>query len=108
MDEVRDEMEEAYSEYFEEETTRKEDIEDFENKIKKDAKRILNNGASEQLMEEEQYSTTIQMLNVQQRKIFDDFVHRLYDPIEDDPFYLYIGGNAGKFESKIERLKLKL
>ena len=107
MDEVQDEMEEAYSEYLEEETTRKEDIEDFENKIKKDAKRILNNGASEQLMEEEQYLTTIQMLNVQQRKIFDDFVHRLYDSLEDDPFYLYIGGNAGKFKSKIERLKPK-
>ena len=47
-------------------------------------------------MEEDQYLATIQMLNVQQRKIFDDFVHRLYDSPEDDPFYLYIGGNAGK------------
>ena len=50
-------------------------------------------------MEEDQYLEMIQMLNVQQRKIFDDFVHRLYDSPEDDPFYLYIGGNAGKPKS---------
>jgi len=47
-------------------------------------------------MDEDQYLETIQMLNIQQHKIFDDFVHRLYDSPEDDPFYLYIGGNAGK------------
>ena len=58
-------------------------------------------------MEEEQYLTTIQMLNIQQRKIFDDFVHRLYDSLEDDPFYLYIGGNAGKLNSTIKNLKFQ-
>ena len=101
VEEVQDEMEEAYSDYIEEETTSKEDIKDFEKKIKKDAKNILrNSGTSVQLMEEDQYLATIQMLNVQQRKIFDDFVHRLYDSPEDDPFYLYIGGNAGKPKPK--------
>ena len=95
-EEIPDEMEEDFSEYFEEETTRKEDIEDFEKNIKKDAKKILRNCGALQLMDEDQYLETIQMLNIQQRKIFDDFVHRLYDSPEDDPFYLYIGGNAGK------------
>ena len=61
VEEVQDEMEEAFSDYIEEETTSKEVIKDFEKKIKKDAKKILSNssGTSVQLMEEDQYLATI-------------------------------------------------
>ena len=39
------------------------------------------------------------MLNQQQRKIFDDFVERINSGNDDDPFYTYIGGEAGTGKS---------
>ena len=50
-------------------------------------------------MEDEDYLKMIQKLNEQQRPIFDDVVQCLYDQIENNPFYLYIGGNAGTGKS---------
>ena len=88
--------------YIEEETTSEKDIEDFEKSLKADAKKMLtnfNDGATE--ISEENYLEIISKLNNDQRKIFDDFVERIN--LNSDPFYLYIGGEAGTGKSFVLR-----
>ena len=90
--------------YVVEETTSVKDIADFEKQMKKDAKKMLSNYTSETyLMEEDDFMTMILQLNTQQRVIYDDVVERMYDQIEENPFYLYIGGNAGTGKSFLLR-----
>ena len=45
-------------------------------------------------------------MNEQQRKIINDFVERINSGIEDDPFYLYIEGEAGTGKSYLLRLMI--
>ena len=79
--------------FIEEETTSLKDISDFEKQIRKDAKKMLSNFFSESyMMVDDDFMEMILQLNKQQRRIFDDVVQRLYDQIEDNPFYLYISG----------------
>ena len=95
-----DDLEESESQYIDEETTLEEEIEDFEKKMKAEAKRVLNNfSSSTGMMEEEEYLEIIDKLNDDQRGIFDDFVERINLDQEEDNFYLYIGGNAGTGKS---------
>ena len=50
-------------------------------------------------MSDDNYLSSVDSLNNQQRRIFDDFVERISDPKDDTPFYLYIGGEAGTGKS---------
>ena len=43
----------------------------------------------------------------EQRKIFDDFVERIKDPTDEEPFYLYIGGEAGTGKSFLLKLLIE-
>ena len=99
MDELEEDEE---STYIDEETTAEKDIEDFEKSLKADAKKMLtnfNDGVTE--ISEENYLEIISKLNNDQRKIFDDFVERIN--CNGDPFYLYIGGEAGTGKSFVLR-----
>ena len=100
LDELDEEEEE--STYIEEETTDDKDIEDFEKSLRADAKKILSNfndGSNE--MNEENYLDIISNLNVDQQKNFHEFVERING--NGDPFYLYIGGEAGTGKSFVLR-----
>ena len=44
---------------------------------------------------------------MQQRKIFDDFIERIHDPVDTNPFYLYIGGEAGTGKSFLLKLMIE-
>ena len=59
-------------------------------------------------MEFNKYIDMINSLNGQQQKIFNDFCERIesYD-VEDDPFYLYIAGEAGTGKSFLLRLMIE-
>ena len=58
-------------------------------------------------MKDDDYMKLVKSLNNQQRKIFDDFVERIIDPEELDPFYLYIGGEAGTGKSFLLKLMIE-
>ena len=101
-DDESDDLEEDISPYIEEETTTENEIEDFEKSLKADAKKMISNfndGSIE--VDEETYLEMIRKLNDGQRKIFDDFVERMKR--DEDPFYLYIGGEAGTGKSFLLR-----
>merc|ERR1712030_76664 len=92
-EEVEELEEDEESTYIDEETTAEKDIEDFEKRLKADAKKMLtnfNDGATE--ISEENYLEIISKLNNDQRKIFDDFVEKIN--LNSDPFYLYIDTTA--------------
>ena len=62
-----------------------------------DAKRSLNNfRADSGLLKEDEYLEVVSKLNEQQKAIFSDFVERISNH-QEEPFYMYIGGNAGKY-----------
>ena len=62
-----------------------------------DAKRSLTNfRADSGLLKEDDYLEVVSKLNEQQKAIFSDFVERISNH-QEEPFYMYIGGNAGKF-----------
>ena len=97
-EEELDDIEEDESPYFEEETTDEKDIVDFEKKLKAEAKKTLSNfNAGSIEMNDDTYLEIIGNLNSGQHKIFDDFVERINSNC--DPFYLYIGGEAGTGKS---------
>ena len=58
-------------------------------------------------MSDDDYLSKIQSLNDEQRKIFDDFVERIKDPTDEEPFYLYIGGEAGTGKSFLLKLMIE-
>ena len=97
-EEELDDIEEEESPYFGEETTDEKDIVDFEKKLKAEAKKTLSNfNAGSIEMNDDTYLEIIGNLNSGQHKIFDDFVERINSNC--DPFYLYIGGEAGTGKS---------
>ena len=101
-DDKADDLEEDISPYIEDETTTEKEIEDFEKSLKADAKKMISNFNEGSLeVDEETYLEIIRKLNVGQRKIFDDFVERING--DGDPFYLYIGGEAGTGKSFLLR-----
>ena len=86
-----DDLEDDDTEYIDDETTAEKDIEDFEQSLKAQAKKMLSNFNEGKIdMDDKTYLETISNLNGGQRKIFDDFVERMNS--YQDPFYLYIGG----------------
>ena len=95
-----EENDEDENEYIEDETTNPDEKADFEKHVKEQARKAVSkyNEGSESLAEDK-YLDLVNMLNEQQRKIFDDFAERINSGIDDDPFYLYIGGEAGTGKS---------
>ena len=76
------------------ETTKAKDIQDF----LKDSEKELTRETG--LMEKKILLEKICMLNIQQRKIFDDIISRLISgDFEDNPFLIYISGDAGTGKS---------
>ena len=106
-DEGIDDDDDIDSELNEEETTTAEEMKDFMDSVEKlknsastQAKKQLKNFNDGRIhMDQEDYLSSVDSLNVQQRKIFDDFVERISDPNDTAPFYLYIGGEAGTGKS---------
>ena len=108
--EASDSLEETDEEeniYIDEETTTKEEIADFEKHVKEQAKKVItkyNEGL--ETMQEDKYLELVDMLNDQQRNLFDDFVERINSGNDDDPFYTYIGGEAGTGKSFVLKLMI--
>merc|ERR1712240_111836 len=95
-----DELEEEESPYIDDETTAEDEIEDFEKKLKAEAKKTLDNfNAGSDFMEDDEYLEMISKLNQQQRDIFDDFVERINLDREENKFFHFISGNAGTGKS---------
>ena len=92
---------------MDEETTNHEEIADFEKHVKQLAKKVLTNyNAGIDIMSEDKFLEQVGMLNSQQRIIFDDFVERINSGEADDPFYTYIGGEAGTGKSFLLKLMI--
>ena len=105
--ESNNDLEEDENEYIEDETTSPEEIDDFEKYAKEQAKKaILKYNEGLQSLSEDTYLKLVAMLNDQQRVIFDDFVERINSGTDDDPFYIYIGGEAGKGKSFVLKLMI--
>ena len=76
------------------ETTEAKDIQDFLKDSEKEKTRETG------LMDRKLLLEKISMLNIQQRKIFDDIISRLISgDFEDNPFLIYISGDAGTGKS---------
>ena len=76
------------------ETTESKDIQDFLKDSEKEKTRETG------LMDKKILLEKISMLNIQQRKIFDDIISRLISgDFEDNPFLIYISGDAGTGKS---------
>ena len=97
-----DEDDEEEEVFQSKETTTEAEIKDFENIARASAKALLKQSAEDEMPPDE-YLEKINSLNSEQRQIFDDVVERLLD-VESDPFYLYIGGEAGTGKSYLLRL----
>ena len=75
--------------------------------MKEQAKKVItkyNEGL--ETTQEDKYLELVDMLNDQQRKFFDDFVERINSGNDDDPFYTYIGGEAGTGKSFVLKLMI--
>lgn len=100
-----EEDEEREENYILEETTEEEEVERFIKEAKANAQKSLSNKKNlDERMTKEEYLEKINSLNGEQRRIFNDFVERLTDPSDQNPFHLYIGGEAGTGKSYLLRL----
>ena len=105
-----DEDDQNKERYIEDETTDAADREEFEKLAKKDAKLLLDNFRADidMYLDIKEFRDLISGLNNEQRRVFDDFVERLCDVEEDkQPFYLYIGGEAGTGKSHLLRIMIE-
>ena len=105
LEEDEDEEDNGHGdEYMEDETTDLMDIKEFEKLAKRDDKLLLRQFKEEidMRLNMSEFRDLISGLNHQQRRIFDDIVERLCDVSENkQPFYVYIGGNAGTGKSHV-------
>ena len=73
--ECLEEDEEKEIGYFEEETTTEAELADFEKHVKEKAKQAISKyNEGQETMSEDKFLDSVNLLNDQQRKIFDDFV----------------------------------
>ena len=101
-----DEAEEEQEGFKLEETTSPSDIEKYMKEARAVAERSLTSSHPMEKLPDDQYLEKVNSLNPEQRRIFDDIVERLMDITNPDqePFYLYIGGEAGTGKSYLLRL----
>ena len=83
------------------ETTDAKDIDDFESWAKAQASKDLSSFKSSLNMTDiESLRRNISLLNQQQRRLFDDFMHRVSSSdIDENPCYLFLSGEAGTGKS---------
>ena len=91
------------------ETTCPSDIEKHITEANEAARRSLAGSKPVEKLSDDDYLKRINSLNSEQRRIFDDIVERFMDEgfmdsTNPDPFYLYIGGEAGTGKSYLLRL----
>ena len=103
-----DEDEDADDFKDEDETTSEQEMKDFNKFVENQAlKQVQRYNEGKTLMQEDEFLELVKSLNVQQRKIFDDFVERIRDQENSAPFYLYIGGEAGTGKSFLLKLMIE-
>ena len=90
--------------FKDDETTSPSDVENFIKETKAAAKKNLSNRHPVENISDDEYLIKINSLNSEQRRIFNDIVERFNDMTDCDPFYLYIGGEAGTGKSYLLRL----
>ena len=90
------------------ETTDVEDIKQFEKQFKNQAKKSLaNRCVNSPSMSPDEFNSKVNSLNQEQQRIFYDFCERMMDVSSNDPFYLYIAGEAGTGKSYLLRLMIE-
>ena len=89
------------------ETTETSDIQNYVAEAQAAAMKSLENIKPSEKMTDDEYLEKIASLNTQQRRIFDDLVERVMDVNNSDPFYLYIGGEAGTGKSYLLKLLME-
>ena len=107
-DEEDDEDDINDDDFVGDETTSEQELKDFNKFVASQAsKQVERYNEGKSLMQDDEYLQLVNSLNMQQRKIFDDFVERIRDQEECEPFYLYIGGEAGTGKSFLLRLMIE-
>ena len=100
--------EDSDGEYSDEETTTAGEMKDFQDYVKKQAQnQIRKYKEGKEEVPEDEYLSKIDSLNSQQRKIFNDYVERISNPESEEPFYLYISGEAGTGKSFLMNLMIE-
>ena len=95
-------------EYIDEETTSKEDLENFDKWAKGQAKKSLMKYKDlTTISDVEDIRSLIMKLNEEQRRILDDFAERVLDP-NGSPIYLYIAGEAGTGKSFLVKVMIEV
>ena len=95
-------------EHEDDETTTAEEMKDFQDYVKKQAEnQVRKYNEGKEAMPEDEYLSKIDSLNSQQRRIFNDFCERIADPEDEQPFHLYIGGEAGTGKSFLMNLMIE-
>ena len=94
------------------ETTCPSDIEKHITEANEAARRSLAGSKPVEKLSDDDYLKRINSLNSEQRRIFDDIVERFMDEgfmdsTNPDPFYLYIGGEAGTGKSYLLRMLME-
>ena len=108
QDHEDDDEDDENGNFIDDETTTEDELRDFNNFVKNQARnQIRQYNEGKEKMKDDDYKKLVKSLNNQQRKIFDDFVERIIDPEELDPFYLYIGGEAGTGKSFLLKLMIE-
>ena len=91
------------------ESTSAEDIEEFNKWARTQAKKELSSFKHlVDLCDIDNLRTRISSLNYQQRRLFDDFSERMASTdINEKPFYLFLGGEAGTGKSYLVQLLIE-
>ena len=107
-EESDDEEEDPENAFIGVETTDAEDIKKFEKQMKNEAKKSLaNRCANSPNMTIDEYNSKVNSLNPEQQRIFFDFCERMLDTSSNDPFYLYIAGEAGTGKSFLLKMMIE-
>ena len=91
------------------ETTSSFDIDNFNQWARSQATKDLSHFKQlTNICDLEEFRSKVSSLNVQQRRLFDDVVERVAsEDFEDNPFYLFLSGNAGTGKSYLLKLMIE-
>ena len=95
--------------FEDEETTDPKDIDDFEGWARNQATKNLSHFKNlTSLPDISELRLKISSLNPSQRQLFDDFMERMASTdVDEQPVYLYLGGEAGTGKSHLTRLLIE-
>ena len=91
------------------ETTAISDIDEFNKWARKEASQDLSSLKHlTNLCTPHALRSSISSLNIQQRKLLDDFIERMISPdIDERPVYLFLAGNAGTGKSFLVKVLIE-